>query len=112
MSYLPLSVTRPLLACPRPSAVPRVPHCRSRAPAPPGRAAASPAAPAPRAARRAPLQPPVGHVQRDLDQRTDRRPSGAPWGVAVCLAVVERGPGDVQVGPPDAVGDELAQEQP
>src|SRR5437868_12555326 len=58
------------------------------------------------------LQPPLRGVAGELDQRPDRRAGATLGGVAVRLAAVEGGPGDVQVRPANPLGDELAQEHP
>src|SRR4051794_7323460 len=47
-----------------------------------------------------------------LDERADGDAGAAFGGVAVRLALVEARAGDVEMGPPDAVRDEVLEEQP
>src|SRR5215470_15493400 len=60
---------------------------------------------------RPPRKAPVSDIQRDLDEAAHGRARSALRRVPVRIALVERGPRDVEVRPPRPVGDELPQEQ-
>src|SRR5690242_7253558 len=57
------------------------------------------------------LEPPVGHVVRELDQRPGRGARSALGGIPIRGAFVERRARDIQMCPADPVRHELLQEQ-
>src|SRR6516225_3528102 len=57
------------------------------------------------------LQPPVGHVLRDLDQRPGRGACAALGGIPMWGAVVERRARDIQMRPAGVAGHERLEEQ-
>src|SRR3954454_21930478 len=54
----------------------------------------------------------AAELLEQLDERADRNAGAALGRVAVRLALVEAWPGDVEVGPLDAVRDEVLEEEP
>src|SRR6516162_8987089 len=57
------------------------------------------------------LEPPVGHVLRELDKRPGRGTRSALGGIPIRGAFVERWARDIQMRPADSVRHELLQEQ-